>query len=172
MSRLRAVVLFPPPSDLAAVLLLRERFDPQARLVGPHVTLVFPFDDALSSELLRAQVEEASRGVSPLTLRLERFGGSEGQYLFLHVARGADEVVALHDRLYTGPLARHLSPSYPYVPHLTVGRLASPDDLEGALAVASATPVSIETRCHAISICRQQPDRIWAVESEVPLGHD
>lgn len=163
-------MLFPPAADLAPVLPLRERFDPLAGVVPPHITLVFPFEDELTAETLRAHVEKAVRGVGPIPVQLAGITGSEGEYLFLNVKRGNDPLIDLHDRLYTGPLRRHLSLAHTYVPHVTVGRLADRAAFEQALAVASVADLCTETICNTVSICRIQQDGTVGMESEVPLA--
>ncbi len=166
----RAIVLFLSAADIAPVLPLRKRFDPLAETVPSHITLVFPFADALTAEGLRTHVEEAVRGLGPIPVRLAGITGSEGEYLFLSVKGGNDALIDLHDRLYTGPLRRHRSLAHTYLPHVTVGRFAGRAAFERALEVASATSLCIETVCATVSICRIRLDGTTGVESEVSFA--
>src|ERR1043166_925874 len=143
--RKRYVVAFPRIADADAwqeILSVRERFDPLARELPPHLTLVFPFEDALSDAALVEHVRGVVAGFHCFPVTFRDITVHENEYLFLNVKRGNDALVALHDALYTGPLARHLVPLHTYVPHVTVGRLPA-HQLAAALEATSAI-----TRAH------------------------
>ena len=96
---------------------------------------------------------------------------SEGEYLFLNVKQGNDALIALHDRLYTGPLEPHLSRRHTFVPHLTVGRVADRHGFETALAEAAASPVALETMVRAVSIYAIDADGTRRTAADLPLRH-
>ncbi|MDM5194062.1 hypothetical protein QUG02_13900 [Bacillus hominis] len=50
---------------------------------------------------------------------------SIGDYLFLEIEQGKEQIEELHDKLYTGPLLPFLRKDIPYIPHVTVGRKES-----------------------------------------------
>ena len=50
----RAIVLFPKFQNIDAIQSIRERFDPLAKYIAPHITIVFPFESALSTAELDA----------------------------------------------------------------------------------------------------------------------
>jgi 2'-5' RNA ligase len=77
--------------------------------------------------------------------------------------------VALHDRLYTGPLRRHLSLAHTFVPHLTIGRVADRRGFEDALAEAAAVPLVIETLVRTVAIYSIGADGSRRVQAEIPL---
>lgn len=58
--------------------------------------------------------------------------------MFLNVKRGNDQLIALHDRLYTGLLAPYRSLRHTFVPRMTVGRLVDPAAFAAALDAAPA----------------------------------
>src|SRR5262245_39223191 len=119
----RALVVFPQANQLDAVERMRRRYDPQARLIAAHVTIVFPFEDESSDADLRAHVLEATAGFAPFTVRFSGVLPSD-DYVFLHPTVGIDRFVALHNRLYTSALLKHRSRTHAYVPHITLGRVA------------------------------------------------
>jgi 2'-5' RNA ligase len=164
----RAVVLFPPPADLVAVLPVRKRFDPLAEVIPAHITLVFPFEDDLVAEALRTHIDSMVQGIGPVSLRLAGITGFEGEYLYLNVKRGNDALIELHDRLYRGPLLRHLSRTHTYVPHLTVGRLPNRYAFEQALG-AAPPELCVETICASVSVYRMSGEAPGTVESEIAL---
>jgi 2'-5' RNA ligase len=125
---LRAIVIFPAfvgDGQAAEIERLRQAYDPLAEVIPAHITLAFPFESELEAGELEAHMRAAARGIGRFVVELREITGQEGEYLFLNVKRGNDAIIALHDRLYTGPLAEHLSPAHTFVPHLTVGRLAN-----------------------------------------------
>ena len=67
----RAIVMFPTGEGLAAIESIRRRHDPQASLIGAHVTLVFPFQSELSVSALRAHLADCLRGVTPFHARFD-----------------------------------------------------------------------------------------------------
>ncbi len=65
------------------------------------------------------------KGIQPIEIEFANQISSEGEYLFLRVERGKEQIEELHDRLYTGPLLQFLRADIPYIPHVTVGRKSS-----------------------------------------------
>jgi 2'-5' RNA ligase len=114
-------------------------------------------------------VERSVRDIPPFALRLVDVTGMLDQYLFVNVKRGNDELIELHDRLYSGPLREHLSAAFTFVPHVTVGRLSGRGEFLRALAVASDTPIDIDTRVTSVCVYNAATPGDHHVESEVPL---
>lgn len=168
--RTRAIVIFPPIMDLSPIVPLRERFDPLARLIPARSTLVFPFDDPRLADELRSHGADATRGVAPCTVRLADVSGIGSEYIVVNIADGKDDVVDLHDRLYTGRLRRHLSPVHSYVPHLTIGRLMDAPHFVHALEVAQAVDMRVTTTVSAISVCSREADGRWFRDFNVALA--
>ena len=165
----RAIVIVLRSEDMTAVELLRVRFDPLARSIPAHITLIFPFESALMSAQLRAHMESVTACVPPFKIGLAGITGSEGVYLFLNVGSGTKSIIDLHDRLYAGPLHPHLSTDQAYVPHVTVGRLPNPRALQKAIGEASAADLRVETKAEAISVYQLERDGIRNMEFAVPL---
>jgi 2'-5' RNA ligase len=170
----RAVVIFPPfdSDQMGLIEQVRWAYDPLAALVPPHITLVFPFTSELSAAAMETHVAQVVGGCGPFAVRLQGVTGHMGEYLFLNVEHGNDQLIALHDRLYTGPLAAHLAPAFTYIPHLTVGRLASSDALRAALGEIAAArrltnPFVAEAR--EVSVYSILPGGGGGIESRVPL---
>ncbi|HKS71313.1 MAG TPA: 2'-5' RNA ligase family protein [Ktedonobacterales bacterium] len=168
----RAIVIFPelPAPALDAIQAVRRDYDPLAEVIPPHLTLVFPFASDLPSDGLASHMREAARGADPFDLVLAEVTGSEDEYLFLNVKRGRDELIALHDQLYSPPLDRHFDPRFTYTPHLTVGRVANRTTFDAALTDARVRlPSSFATTVRAISAYSIGADGARAVESTVAL---
>ena len=132
MNRL-CVILLPELSGLGAIQRYRERFDPLAEKIPPHITLVFPFQiDAPSVPQVAIHVQNVVKDCSPFDISLGSPSIQADGFVFLFVEEGAEQIRQLHELLYTGPLTRFHQSHIPYVPHLTIGRVANPTKSAGA----------------------------------------
>ena len=165
----RVIVAFPQFVGLDRVEAVRRRYDPLALLTAAHITLVFPFDSELTADEVAAHVRDAVRGVRPFPVHLEGVTAHEGEYLFLNVKHGNDALIALHDRLYSGLLAPFLSREHTYVPHVTVGRLATRAALLAALDNAQECAGPFVTEVSTITVYRIDEEQRRPVEREVLL---
>jgi len=153
----RAIVILPKFDGLELIDQLRRRFDPLASKIEAHITLVFPFESELSARQLQAHMERVTEGLAPFQVHLRGIKGHGGEYLFLNVKLGNDQLIDLHDRLYSGPLAAYLVSEYTYVPHVTVGRL--PNRTEFLKAVESAREVRATFQPVVSEICAYRMER-------------
>lgn len=166
----RVIVIFPDVAENNPIAALRQRFDPLAGFINPHLTLVFPFASDLTTDDLRRHISESIAGMPPFPVRLEGVTGNEGEYLFLNVKVGNDNLIALHDRLYSGILRRYLSFEHAYLPHLTVGRISDAARWQSAVAEASLLDIRLDFTISDISVYTIEPDSSRPVELVVSLG--
>jgi 2'-5' RNA ligase len=129
---LRAVLAFPPANVDEALNATRRHFDPLVGFVASHLTLVFP--SQIDAEGLKTHVAEVAGRHPPITVRLHGFAGADGTHLMARVVAGNDALIALHDDLYRGVLRSALDRTRVFVPHVTVGRVTSDDELLSALS--------------------------------------
>ena len=120
-----AVIAYPTfsESDRARIQSVREQHDPQFGLLDPHFTFVFPVEAPLADVVADSTVVADSSIAFPFVLSSVRavkdvFG--VGGHVFLVAQHGADQVVALHSRLYGGTLRWAHRADISYVPHITV----------------------------------------------------
>ncbi|RNB69628.1 2'-5' RNA ligase family protein [Brevibacillus panacihumi] len=142
----RAIHIFPDIEQVELIQSIRKKYDPLYTFIPPHITLVFPFESEITNTDLYRHVKQAITGFQPFTIRLEEITASNGHYLFLNVKQGNDQIIALHDKLYTGPMAIYRSYMHTYLPHLTVGRLNHEHDLKEALKDTRSFKHRFETR--------------------------
>lgn len=130
----RAIVLFPKFRNMDVIQGIREKYDPLANYIAPHITLVFPFESERSTEELREHLVHSLKGLQRFKILLSGITGDfrEG-YLFLNVKRGNDDIIDLHDRLYSGVLEPFLLRKATFCPHITVGRLEQQTEFDQAL---------------------------------------
>lgn len=141
----RAIILFPSFDNIDVIKSIREKYDPLASCIAPHITIVFPFDSYISTEDLKSHFNKVLKGVKKFNVQLKDFTGDfrEG-YLFLNVKKGNDNIIELHDKLYSGILENFLFRKITYCPHLTVGRLHEEIEFDKALYELSCYEESFE----------------------------
>lgn len=151
---LRTIMIFPHFDNIAVIDEIRQKYDPLCRLVKPHITLVFPFESDLPNEELQQHLEEKLRDIPPFPVRLHGFSCQEdrfGNYLFLNVEKGMEQLKGLHDILYSGKL-KPFDIGAGYIPHITVGKLNSPEELYAAYKSVRNCDEIFETEVTVISV--------------------
>ncbi len=122
-------VLAYPRFDAAVMQSLdafRGKHEPaRARLVAPHITLVFGVRTTSAEDIaaLCAQVARQTKAIAT------EFASAEISYdpfekthkISLLCSKGADLLTALHRKLYEGPHLHEFDPEMPYRPHMTIG---------------------------------------------------
>jgi 2'-5' RNA ligase len=166
----RAIVLFPKLAQIGLIEQFRQVYDPLAPLIPAHVTLVFPFECAISTEDLLLHMSNVAGQFHSFPLLLQGITGHMNEYLFLNVKSGNDQLIALHDQLYTAALAPYLTAQETYFPHLTVGRLSSTTTFVEALRQAQSITPSFETEVQEICAYRIKLDGNGQVECKVKLS--
>src|SRR6185369_16625490 len=111
-----AIVAFPVIECADLVASVRRRFDPLDGLLPAHVTLVFPFSQPSVEHSLERHVAEAIAGVDPFDITLERPTRADDNYIVMELSGSVDRFGLVHDRLYSGILAPHLSKVHSYRP--------------------------------------------------------
>ena len=124
-------VAFPTLSeeDARFVAAIRARHDRHASVLGPHFTLMFgsdAVDEATYVDHVRAIASSTS--AFPFTCFEAEPDEDAGRgYAYLVPDLGRAEVTALHDRLYTGPMAPCLRTDRHFGAHMTIGHAADFD---------------------------------------------
>lgn len=129
----RSIILIPDFKNINTLQEIREAYDPLYSLIPPHITLVFPFTSDITTAQLYEHVSNKTRSIQPFDITLSGITGTPDHYLFLNVKQGNDQIISLHDLLYSDLLAQFKNNSYTYLPHITVGRLATQDRMVQAL---------------------------------------
>lgn len=163
----RAVIVPTPPEVDADLADVRRRFDPQFTSMPSHLTLVFPH--RVRSDALLRHVNSVAGDHRPIQVHLAGFAGSQNAWLFARVTRGNDDLIALHDHLYTGVLAAALDRTSIFVPHVTVGRVNGASAL-GAALDAVDQDMAREFQVQALTIYRLGDARPGEIEAAIPLA--
>lgn len=123
---LYCVVYFLSEELAAMVQPIREKYDPTAHIIDPHATLVFPAE--VGREGITRHVEGVLSRWDRFAVRFRGLSQSWDQWLFLDLDEESEaQMTRLHDDIYTGILAPHLSRSISYVPHVGLGHFGQPN---------------------------------------------
>lgn len=160
-----------PASAVSWLQELRAKYDRKnARLVAPHVTLVFP-TSSLPEERFVAHVVSCSRGANVGTVgfsavRVFADGSADTHLVYLLPSFGAELFLQLHEKLYSGPLGPLSRPGSEYVPHITLGRFSSTDAAAAVAGQINAAPNPIAGEVEAIDIVHVGEDLVRHVHTE------
>lgn len=170
------VIAYPDlaPADRDWIERLRQRHDPNYRLVDAHLTLVFPFA-GLDPAALAQHVGAVAAACQPFDISLRcalivRDAFSAQTHLFLVPDAGFSRVALLHDALYRGALASHLRLDVPYIPHITVGAFADPQAAKEAADELNRAGLDIGGRVARLSVVAVESPRV-ALLRQLDLGH-
>lgn len=122
---LRTIMIFPKFKGMEIIDDIRDRFDPLAKLVRPHITLVFPFEHEMSNEEIERVLDNRLSEIAPFDLEMHGFKKQAeefGNYLFLDVTKGKDVITKIHDILYANEF-KVCDKGFVYDPHMTVGKV-------------------------------------------------
>ena len=84
----------------------------------------------------------------------------DSAYVFLVPNAGFAELSLLHDRLYTGVLASHLRLDLPFVPHITIGRLADRQVAKSLCDALNSRGVNIEGSVETLTVAVRENGEI------------
>lgn len=99
-------MIFPHFKNMQLIDDIRSKYDPLAKHVRPHITLFFPFESNLNTGKIKEHISNVISGIMPFDIKLNGITPSTslGNYLFLNIIEGHNQIVELHKRLYSGIL--------------------------------------------------------------------
>ncbi|GGI11574.1 2'-5' RNA ligase family protein [Gottfriedia solisilvae] len=165
----RSICVFPQFDNIEKINEVRKKYDSLHDLILPHISLVFPFTSSIVKEDLMKHIKEAVTDVSPFELTLKGITGNNNQYLFLNVKKGNDELIELHDRLYTGILKDFLNRNVSYVPHMTVGRINKKEQFEKVIDETKDFNYIFNTRISELTVEIIEEDEGSKIEFKIEL---
>lgn len=170
----RCIMIFPKFENIEVIDKVREKYDPLAKHVRPHITLVFPFDSDIESIALKEHILSVASKINQFEIVLQGIVPvkSFGNYLFLKIQKGNEEIIKLHEKLYTGILEAH----YPewlskgnFLPHMTVGSLDDEKKLEVAVNDTKDIDNLFKTTVNEISVEIIDENEDSIIELNIPL---
>ena len=77
---LRTIMIFPDFENGEIIDKIREKYDPLAKMVRPHITIVFPFDIQLSDEEIEKILDNRLNGIKAFEIEFQGFSDSSGYF--------------------------------------------------------------------------------------------
>jgi len=123
------------PTTAARINAFRAKHEPErAKLVPPHITLVFGVADRhllTLSELIDTVSAETKAFPVVFASSVVEFDPFEKKHkLFLLCGNGSEHLTVLHERLYHGEHRLELSSKHPFKPHMTIASYNERADAE------------------------------------------
>jgi 2'-5' RNA ligase len=100
---------------------LRRRYDPTAAIIDLHLTVMFPVPDSVGEQPLIDHLTQVLASWEPFPVRLGGLQKSPDHWLFLTLAEGNQQMVALNREIYSGMLAKFHRDDLEFIPHLSLG---------------------------------------------------
>lgn len=114
-----AVVYFLKNSE--SINEFRQKYDPLANIIHPHVTIVAPIAvEQLDEQSLIMQIQTILQQWKPFPVIFSELEKSWDNCIFLTATEEIATIRSLHDNLYSGLLAKFQHDTV-YVPHVTLG---------------------------------------------------
>lgn len=170
----RCIMIFPEFANMKLIDEIREKYDPLAKHVNPHITLVFPFDSYIDTNELRDHLINKLKGIHPFSIRLKGITPvkSYGNYLYLNIEEGKETIVDIHHKFYTELLAEHM-PEWlgkeNYYPHMTVGLVEDEEEYNKAIEATKDFSYAFETIVKTISVEIIDENEDSIIELTIPL---
>ena len=157
-----------PNVDTRHINQLRIKYDPQAKLIEPHITLMFPVSESIGDKDLIHHLKSILSNWQTFPIHLQGLQISSDDHLFLLIQEGNSRVIRLHDEIYTGILTDYWRKDLPFVPHLTLGVLKKESN-EYSLVFEEAKRLDIDYYCmldklHLVKVNDDRSKIIWSKE--------
>ena len=157
-----------PNIDTEKINKFRNRYDPQAHLIQPHITLMFPVPESMGEYFLVHHIENVLRDWEPFPIHLQGIQKSWDDHLFLMVQEGSANIIDLHSKIYIGRLVDYLKEDLPFVPHLTLGVFnENVDKFPEALEEAQLLDLDYHCVLDKLNLVKVNDDRsriVWSKE--------
>jgi len=156
-----------PAVDLRLIDGLRSKYDPQFHLIAPHITIMFPALDSIGERSLVAHIESVLHHWESFPIRLKGLQKSWDEYLFLLLNKGDEDVIRLHNEIYTGLLSEYRDEARPFIPHLTLGVFRGKNE-EYSQALKEAEQLKLDYECmlDRLHLIKINDDRSQIVRSK------
>lgn len=152
---------------------IRRRYDPHLELVDPHFSLVFETVDIAPADFIN-HIRGIGRYESKISFCVRVAKAVEGVvddkwYLFLVPDEGYGEIIKLHDRLYTGILAKHLRHDIKFMPHVTIGIFEDAGECKKAADELNQRRIEISGTISILDIITLDDNKLETIE-RIELG--
>jgi 2'-5' RNA ligase len=142
------------------------RYDPQVKLIEPHITLMFPVSESIGEDHLVHHLESVLHNWQSFPVHMQGCQISSDDYLFLMIQEGKTNVIRLHDEVYTGILKDYWRKDIPFVPHLTLCVL-NQASMNRDRVLEEAEQLGIDYHCgldklHLVKVNNDRSNIVWS----------
>lgn len=157
-----------PDINKEEINLLRRKYDPQFNLIEPHITIIFPVSDSINEAVLVTHIVDVLHDCKAFPVHLNGLKRSWDNYLFLLLQEGNEEVIGLHEAMYTGILAPHHQSKIAFTPHVTLGRFEG-ETGRYIEALKEAEDLNLNHEClfdrvHLVKVDDERTCVVWSKE--------
>jgi 2'-5' RNA ligase len=133
----RSIHIQPKFRDIELIENVRKKYDPLFHLIPPHITIIFPFKSNITTEELKTHVASkiANQRKFEISLKKAISFNAEDSNVYFKIDQGKENILTLHDLLYSDLLEQYKDYSKYYTPHLTIGNLSN--HMEGKIEIIS-----------------------------------
>ena len=125
----RDILIFPKFKNINLIQDIRKDYDRLVNLIPPHITLVFPFTDSMTNDVLIEKIKKCVKNIKSFKIKFKGISLNNENLIFLNCIYGIDEIINLHNKIYNEVLSSHLNKSIKYTPHITLGKVNNIDFL-------------------------------------------
>jgi 2'-5' RNA ligase len=158
-------IVVPLPDNLVTIIEpYRQKYDPLAKVIPPHITLVDPFRYDAPLDSLLEHLNEVGELHSPIKVFLIGWDTYEGEDYQLHLpmTAGRSELLALHYDLLAGPLNYLAGKMHGFWPRVVVGRFADPAEFESAKKELAGFTLNLVVRVKQMELLyRKEVGQSW-----------
>jgi len=148
------IAIFPKFNKNKQIQQIREKYDPSYDFIDTHIALVYYFNEKPSKkELIQILKSLNSFKIKLDTLRTS----SEGNYIFLDVTSGKDNLMELKNILYKKLNLKWDKP-FPYEPHITLANLSSKKEQKDVLKLIEKFKFDITLEINSFVLLEVSPD--------------
>lgn len=146
-----AIVYF-PNINTKEIDTFREKYDPGFKIISSHITIVSPVSEILENQFVE-HIESVVKDVKLFSTHLIGLAKTLDKHLFLKVRDGNEQIVNLHDKLYSGILNPYIPTDFPFEPHITLGYFGmNIDDKLFDQACSEAEGLNFDITCNFDSL--------------------
>lgn len=158
-----SVVIFPSRKVQEVANSYRKRYDPAYALIPPYIRLkeAFELNEADLPKLV-SQLEEVASSTESFTTRFHRVSSFHptNNVIFLAI-QDKEPFVNLHQKLIESDAAH--KETYAYVPHLTIGRELTDDELKDVTGQLSMVKFDLTSEIDRFHLIYELEDGMWSV---------
>ena len=117
----RDILIFPKFDNITLIEKVRKEHDNLYSILPPHITIVFPFVDNITNLDLFNKLSDILKDFECFDVTFSGVNLSDDNYIFLNCTKGKENIIKLHDLIYSSILPSHLNKNIPFIPHITLG---------------------------------------------------